>query len=171
MSKKLEKNGLWESSRMMLPEHREALAQRRKPQDQDQDQDQAQAATAAVTKPNVPTQEELKLIRNYALLPIMLSIVENNYRNIETSSYALKKLYMAATQALLNLIHADLAQVRKTLKQRKIKVHEEERIDGVIGYRFVCRGYEDSFAIMRDVVRAEISVRIAEYISVLFRQK
>ncbi len=25
MSKKLEKNGLWESSRMMLPEHREAI--------------------------------------------------------------------------------------------------------------------------------------------------
>jgi Icc-related predicted phosphoesterase len=173
MSRKLEKNGLWESSRMMLPEHREALAQRRKPQGQGQAQAQAEAeaATAAVAKPNVPTQEELRLIRNYALLPIMLSIVENNYRNIETSSYALKKLYMTATQALLNLIHADLTQVRKTLKERKIKVHEEERIDGAIGYRFVCRGYEDSFAITRDVVRAEISVKIAEYISVLFRQK
>ena len=27
MSKKLEKNGLWESSRMMLPQHKEAFEQ------------------------------------------------------------------------------------------------------------------------------------------------
>jgi len=30
MSKKLEKNGLWESSRMMLPEHREAIIEQNK---------------------------------------------------------------------------------------------------------------------------------------------
>lgn len=30
MSKKLEGNGLWESSRMMLPEHKEAIRSRRK---------------------------------------------------------------------------------------------------------------------------------------------
>ncbi|BFH15030.1 hypothetical protein J6TS7_14890 [Paenibacillus dendritiformis] len=29
MSKKLQKNGLWESSRMMLPQHKEALLNRR----------------------------------------------------------------------------------------------------------------------------------------------
>jgi hypothetical protein len=32
MSKKLEKNGLWESSRMMLPQHREAFIARQKEQ-------------------------------------------------------------------------------------------------------------------------------------------
>jgi hypothetical protein len=159
MSKKLEKNGLWESSRMMLPEHREALIERRKPQ------------AEADNKPNVPTHEELKLIRNYALLPIILSIVETNYRKIETSSYPLKKLYITATEQLMSLVHADLVQVKKTLKERNIKVFEDERVDGVIRYRFVCRGYEDRFAMIRDVVRAEISVKIAEYISLLFRQK
>ncbi|WCR29178.1 hypothetical protein L3476_10905 [Paenibacillus thiaminolyticus] len=34
MSKKLQKNGLWESSRMMLPQHKEALLNRRLDLDQ-----------------------------------------------------------------------------------------------------------------------------------------
>ncbi len=158
MSKKLDKNGLWESSRMMLPEHREMLVQRRKQPPESQD------------RPNVPTQEELTLIRNYALLPVMLSVVENNYKRIETSSYPLKKLYIAATQALMNLVHADLSQTRKALKERNIKVFEDERADSAIHYRFICRGYEDKFSLIRDVVKAEISVRMAKYIAKIFSE-
>jgi hypothetical protein len=160
MSKKLEKNGLWESNRMMLPEHREALLQRRQPKTE---QD--------MNRPNVPTQEELSWIRSCILLPILLSIVENNLQSIKTSSYPLKKLYITATQLLMDLIHSDLVKVKKLLKERNIKVFEDERIDGAIRYRFVCRGYEDSFAIMRDIVRAEISVKLSDYVRVLFKQK
>lgn len=55
------------------------------------------------------------------------------------------------------------------MKVRNIKVFEEERVDSAIHYRFVCRGYEDTFAMMRDVARAEISVRISRYVSDMFR--
>jgi hypothetical protein len=71
----------------------------------------------------------------------------------------------------MDLIHSDLVKVKKLLKERNIKVFEDERIDGAIRYRFVCRGYEDSFAIMRDIVRAEISVKLSDYVRVLFKQK
>ncbi|WP_281887756.1 hypothetical protein [Paenibacillus sp. YYML68] len=165
MSKKLHNNGLWESSRMMLPEHREALIERRKSK-----QDEAGVEGAPVARPNVPTQEELAWIRSSALLPIMLSIVENNLQTIQTSSYPLKRLYVSATHLLMDAIHADLAKVRKSLKQRGIKVFEDEKIDGAIRYRFICRGYEDSFVMLRDMVRAEISVRLSDYIGGIFQR-
>jgi hypothetical protein len=153
MSKKLEQNGLWESSRMMLPEHRQALIDRTQPERQE--------------RPNVPTREELGLIRSYALLPILLSIVETSARSVEASTSPLKKLFRMATHVLMNLIHADLMQVKKELKSRKIKVYEDEKIDGGIRYRFICRGYEDNFALIRDVVRAEVSVKLGEYIRLM----
>lgn len=142
----------------MLPEHRERLIQNR----------QGEAGTAP--RKNVPTAEELTLIREYALLPLILSIVETNLRSIENTTYSLRKLYMKAAQSLLELIHSDLVRVRKTLKERDIKVYEEERIDNTIQFRFLCRGYEDRFTMVRDVVRAEASVRIAKYIAALFRK-
>lgn len=161
MSKKLEGNGLWESSRMMLPEHREQLLKHRR---------ESAGEPQPVIRKNVPTPEEINLVRDYAILPIILSIVESNRRSIEDSTYSLRKLYVCAANALLDLIHADLARVRKNLKQRNIKVYEEERIDNMIQFRFNCRGYEDQFTMIRDIIRAEASVRISKYITVLFQK-
>lgn len=158
MSKKLEKNGLWESSRMMLPEHREALLKHRH-------------GGAETEKPHrLPTEEELSLIRHAVILPILLTIVESNGRSIEVLSSPLKKLYLKATQALLQCIHADLMQVKKELKDRQIKIFEDDRIDGCLHYRFICRGYEHPFTMIRDVIRAELSKQITHYISMIFRE-
>ncbi|MCQ6558135.1 hypothetical protein [Paenibacillus mendelii] len=161
MSKKLEGNGLWESSRMMLPEHREQLLKLRR--------ESAETPQPNIRK-NVPTPEEINLVRDYAILPIILSIIENNRRSIEGSTNSLRKLYVRSASALLDLIHADLARVRKTLRQRNIKVYEEERIDNMISFRFNCRGYEDQFTMIRDIIRAEASVRISKYITILFQK-
>ncbi|WP_042160195.1 hypothetical protein [Paenibacillus gorillae] len=153
MSKKLEGNGRWESSRMMLPEHREQYLQRRAPQD---------------GKPvQVPLKEELEFIRDFVLLPMMLDIVEKNRRDIELSSYTMKTLFIRASFAVIKLIENELAAVRKELKMRKIQVFQDELESegGAIHYRFVCRGYEDRFSMIRDAARAEISVRIARYIA------
>lgn len=157
MSKKLEGNGRWESSRMMLPEHREQYLHRRAPKD---------------TMPiQIPLKEELELIRDYVLLPMMLSIVEKNCKDIELSFYSMKTLYIKASHALMNLIHTDLVAVRKELKSRNIKVFQDEieSEGGAIHYRFICRGYEDRFSMIREAARAEISVRISRYISQVFK--
>ncbi|MCK9859616.1 hypothetical protein [Paenibacillus sp. ATY16] len=156
MSKKLEGNGRWESSRMMLPEHREQYLSRRYGQQEQ-------------VKTDLPTKEELELVRDYVLLPMMLTIVDKNSTEIGLTSYSLKNLYVKASQVLMTRIHADLSEVRKQMKVRNIRVFQEERVDSAIHYRFVCRGYEDTFAMMRDVVRAEISIRISKYVSEMFK--
>lgn len=164
MSKKLENNGLWESSRMMLPEHRNALINRSLPAEQEEHSQTA-------TKARLPTEEDLKLIRTYALLPIILTIVETNYHTIKSApTTPLKKMYVRATQLLINMIQEDLAQIRKDIKQRHISVYEEERSEGSLRFRFVYHGYENHFSMLRDVVRAEVSVRIAQYMNAVFRE-
>lgn len=77
MSKKLEGNGRWESSRMMLPEHREQYLSRRHGH-------QEQVKTA------LPSKEELELVRDFVLLPMMLTIVDKNSTEVGLSSYSLK---------------------------------------------------------------------------------
>ncbi|NRR01250.1 hypothetical protein HP570_03250 [Brevibacillus sp. RS1.1] len=156
MSKKLQNNGRWESSRMMLPEHREQYLSRKNQQQEP-------------VKPELPSKEELELIRDSVLLPMILTIVDKNSTEIGLSSFSLKNLYLKASQVLMAQIHLDLSEVRKKLKAKNIKVFQEERIDSALYYRFVCRGYEDTFAIVRDVARAEISMRISKYVSDMFR--
>ena len=120
----------------------------------------------------IPTKEEIELIRDSVLLPIMLTIVENNKKEIEWSTYSIKGLFVAANEALMKLIHADLVKVKNALRERNIKVWEDDRpVDYAIHYRFNCRGYEDQFSIMRELVRAEVGIRLGKYVAQLFKDK
>ncbi|RAP76127.1 hypothetical protein [Paenibacillus montanisoli] len=167
MSKKLEGNGRWESSRMMLPEHREQYLQRKEQAGAPVQPQEPGKSTPA----QLPTKEELELIREFVLLPIMMTIVDKNCTEIGLSSYSMKSLYIKASQVLMTRIHDELSAVRKEMKRRQIKVFEDERVDSAIHYHFICRGYRDTFAMMRDVVRAEMSVRIARYVAEMFKAK
>jgi len=156
MSKKLSGNGRWESSRMMLPEHRTQFLERH-------DRTAAPDGAERASNPAVPTKEELELIRSSVILPMILSIAEKNRQQIEHSSYTFKPLYLKATLILMDAVSHELSSVKRQLKQRNIKVIEDEQVDLVMYFRFICRGYEERFGMVREVVRAEISVRITRF--------
>ncbi|GGA12838.1 hypothetical protein GCM10008018_67260 [Paenibacillus marchantiophytorum] len=149
MSKKLEKNGLWESSRMMLPQHREAL----------QNQRSNQPAPS-----NRPTAEDIGVMRDYVLLPLMHGMIKRKAGDIEKSTETLRTLYARAAHALAAQILADLTETKTKMMQRSIQLFEEHKDDRAIHYRYICRGHEDTLVIAKDYMRAEISVRTARYI-------
>ncbi|WP_088832760.1 hypothetical protein [Paenibacillus tyrfis] len=152
MSKKLAGNGRWESMRMMITEHREEL------------EEQSHPGNLETKKAQVPTREELEMIRDSVLLPIMLTMIEKNGKEITLSVNPLRKLYAAATLALMNRVHSELAAVNRELRDRKIKIFKDDREDTDLHFRYICRGYEDRFSIMRDVARASISMKIGQHI-------
>jgi hypothetical protein len=167
MSKKLSGNGRWESSRMMLPEHRTQFLERHDGGGGEGASDPS-APAAAATNPRVPTKEELELIRSSVLLPMILSIAEKNQQEIDRSSYTFKPLYLKAMLVFMDVVSQEMARVRRELKQRNIRVIEDEQADLVMYYRFVCRGYEERFGMIREVVRAEIAVWITQYMRAVF---
>ncbi|MEK3721961.1 hypothetical protein [Paenibacillus sp. FSL H8-0034] len=154
MSKKLEGNGRWESSRMMLPQHKEALINRQNPD----------LESKPVQK---PTAEEHEMILNSILLPMMLTMVERNGKEFEVSTNMLKRYYVAATQILMQRIHSEMVKNKNELRARKIKVFEDIRPDDDLHYKYLCRGYEYPFAIMRDVVKSRISIKMGEFVKAL----
>lgn len=115
--------------------------------------------------------EEIGLMRDYALLPVMLSVVDKNRTEIEMSDYSLKPLYIAASDVLMKRMTTDLYAVKKALRQRGIQVIEDGKADNAVQYRFTYRGYESTFQLLRDIVRAEISMRLSRYICGLFNMQ
>ncbi|WP_308636014.1 hypothetical protein [Paenibacillus silvisoli] len=154
----LEGNGRW-TTKFMSPEHKEQYLE------QQDDQLQLQP------KPQALSQHIMGTVRDSVLLPMMMSIIEKNRQEIDRSSYSLKGLYTASADALLDFVHADLVKVKKELRELHIKVIEDDRIDDAIHYRFIYKGYEHKFALMRFVVRSEISVRLGRYIASLFKRE
>ena len=58
-----------------------------------------------------------------------------------------------------------------TLKVRDIRVLDDGQNTkmNARSYSIICRGYRDEFPMIREVMRAEISVRLGRYIAELFR--
>lgn len=154
MSKKLTGNGRWESSRMMLPEHKEALINRQNPEPE-------------IKQAEKPTAEEHEMILNSILLPMMLTMIEKNAKEFEVSTNMLRKYYTAAAQILMQRVHAEMVRNKKELLARKIRVFEDDRPDNDLHYKYLCRGYEYPFAIMRDVVKSRISTKMGAFIKAL----
>jgi hypothetical protein len=154
MSKKLTGNGRWESSRMMLPQHKEALIER-------------QNSEPEIKQVEKPTAEEHEMILNSILFPMMLTMVERNGKEFEVSTNMLRTYYIAATQILMQRIHSEMIKNKKELFARKIRVFEDVRPDDDLHYKYLCRGYEYPFAIMRDVVKSRISIKMGQFVKAL----
>ena len=143
---KLDNNTRWQS-KMLLPEHQEQYESRGAPKP-------AGKATA----------EELTMIRDYVILPHLLTILHNSMEKLQHSSNVLNPLFIALTQLLMNRVNNDMYVLKRELGRRNIKIAHDEQADMVVYHRFVCRGYEERLGIVRDVMRAEISVRLTMYI-------
>ncbi|MUT66000.1 hypothetical protein [Paenibacillus sp. NEAU-GSW1] len=117
---------------------------------------------------SLPTKEELELIRDYVLLPIMLDVVKSDRDKMKYEFLSLKELYLKADDALLNILMKDLFAVKQELKRLGIKVEEIDRTPTALNYKFWYKGYEDHFSLMRMVVKSEISVRLGRYINRMF---
>jgi hypothetical protein len=144
---KLDGNERWKS-KMVLTEHVEQYEQRNEPKTS-----------------NRPTTEELTMVRDYVLMPHMLTMVQKAADEIKNSSNILRRHFMVSTQILMDRITKDMYLLRKELTRRNIKVVADEQVDVVIYHKIICRGYEERFGMIREVVRSEISVRLTNYLN------
>lgn len=143
---KLDGNERWKS-KMVLTEHVEGYERRNEPKNQGR-----------------PTGEELTMVRDYVLLPLLLTMVQKAADDIKNSTNILRRPFLAYIQILMDRITKDMYALRKELSKRNIKVVNDEQIDLVIYHKIICRGYEERFGMVRDVVRSEISIRLTKYL-------
>ena len=118
---KLDGNERW-NSKMLLTEHVEQYEKRNE------------------IKQSMPTSEELTMLRDYILLPHLLTMIQRNLDDISRSSLLLKKLYLTATQGLMERISKNTYSLRRELSRRSIKVCGDEQDREVYYFNYVCRG-------------------------------
>ncbi|RKP50047.1 hypothetical protein D7Z26_19735 [Cohnella endophytica] len=147
---KLDGNERWKS-KMLLTEHQEQYQNRHNK-----------------TLTGRATNEELTMIRDVIMFPHMLTMSDKSLQEVRRTPNLYKRLFEQAVQLIMNKISKDLFALRRELKNRNIKVFDDETADGIIYHRYVCRGYEDKFGIVRETLRSEISVRLAQYASSVF---
>ncbi|UJF32277.1 hypothetical protein [Paenibacillus hexagrammi] len=128
----------------------------------------------ALTSAALPTAEELYLIRESVLLPFLLTIIDKNVGELQSSlETPLKSLYLAAADRLVADIHKDLVRINRTLRSQNIKIWREEHNENQkdeLHYKYRCRGYTHELEVLRQTAKAELRVRLTLYVRQLSKE-
>lgn len=139
-----------------------SLTRKQLTEHQEQYQDRAKKV------PSVVTIDELKLIREFVLLPHTLTMLQKSLDDLKRSRIMLHQIMEQFIIKVMDEVSAQLFRVRRELKQHDIKVLSDETHDDVFYTQYVCRGYQNRFGMTREVMRSEIGVHLARaYKSIL----
>ena len=105
-------------------------------------------------------QDDLSLVRDHILLPILQTMVVQANSETEGSKDVLTRLKLMVGVTLLKTVRADIYEVNSELRRRKIRVvkdPESSRLE--LRYRYG----DQLVCIPRSEVRAEMSMRMDRY--------
>lgn len=110
-----------------------------------------------------PTVEEWVMIRDYVLLPYMLTVIQRSIDRLQTGREMFKALYIALAEEIAGTAEKELFELRRELTRRNIHVSPGEQDDIVLQYVYRYKGYSGTFGITREETRAQMEIRLARY--------
>lgn len=119
---------------------------------------------------NRPTSDELDMMRDYIMYPHLISMVQKSMDDLSYMQITLKNVLMRCQEYVMNAISEDFRRIKQEMRRRGIKVVEEGVNDGILHYRYFCRGYEERFGIVRENLRSEIIRKMTGYTNALGQQ-
>lgn len=149
---KLDGNERWKS-KMLLTEHKEQYEKRHEPK---------------IT--GRPTPDELNQIRDFIMYPYMITMIQKSIQDLGMIQVSLRAVLVRCMEYLMQRTTDDYYALKKELRLKNIKVLEEETNDGILYYRYFCRGYEEKFGVVRESLRTEIVLRMTQYTNELGMQ-
>lgn len=116
--------------------------------------------------PPLQTEDDLDLVKEFILLPIILDILEKDIQALASSSLKMPTIYIPILRQTQDKITADLAILRKRFRDQGLKVYEQHRTTLGVEALYLCRGYHHKFSMLWGVVKSEIIRKLANYMAV-----
>ncbi|ANE48051.1 hypothetical protein SY83_19105 [Paenibacillus swuensis] len=110
-----------------------------------------------------PTDEEQGMIKEFLLLPLVLTVFERDTEVIG-NNVKTKAPYVEAIALAMDRVTLNLAGLKKEFRLRGIKVFDGVRTEHGIRCSYLCRGYENQFDLMWTYVKAEVELRMKHYL-------
>ncbi|WP_372011416.1 hypothetical protein NBRC13296_12720 [Paenibacillus chitinolyticus] len=109
--------------------------------------------------------EDLSCIKEAALNPILLDVLERDIKLMMGSEIKMKQIYARKLKHIQNLISAEFVDTKKDLKNRGLKIYEYKRDSKGVYAKFLCRGYHHEFSMLGVLIKSEVELRLAAYLA------
>jgi predicted nucleotide-binding protein (sugar kinase/HSP70/actin superfamily) len=112
------------------------------------------------------SEEELNIVKEAVLSPIILDTLERDLTSIKSSDLKMARVYARMLRKAQNAATRKYYEVKQVLRKRGIKIYEETRDKDQVKAKYLLRGYHHDFGILWPRVRSEVETRIADLIGV-----
>ncbi len=110
-------------------------------------------------------QHEIKLVKDFVLLPVLLDVLQRDLQAIQTVRIRLAPLFARMLRETQPLVFRELAAVKQELRVRGIRVYEQRRTPQRLEVKYKCRGYDHRLHLLWGIVRAELLEKMEYYLS------
>lgn len=97
-------------------------------------------------------------------LPMVLTILERDLQLIEKSAFKLKGPYLDLVEETLKVIQTNLADVKRYMKQNKMKVEKLKQDEAFTMYLFLYQGYEEQHNYFNPRIRNKVQELMTYYL-------
>jgi hypothetical protein len=117
-------------------------------------------------KPPLLQKEELEMVKEAVLFPIMLDEIQNDIEKVKKINLKLDVLLVITLQHIQDQIFKDNRALKNELRKRGIRIYDERRTSFGIEADYKCRGYQHSLSLLWSVARAEILCKASHYMNI-----
>jgi hypothetical protein len=121
-------------------------------------------------KPPLLTKEELKMVKEAILFPVMLDVIQNDIEKIKKVNLKLDLLLIISFQNIQDQIFNDNRALKYQLKERGIKIYEQRRTSLGIEAEYKCRGYQHHLSLLWSVISADILKKAGHYMNITLEE-
>ncbi len=113
----------------------------------------------------MPTEDDLRLVKEFTLLPVLLDSLDRDIAELERQQLKFLAMYIKTLRHVQDQVLRDLAELRGSLKRRGIRVYEQRRTRLGLESEYWCRGYRRTCSMLWGYVRAELEIRWCNYLN------
>jgi hypothetical protein len=118
-----------------------------------------------LSRPPYPTAAEKNLVKQYVLLPVLLTMLQRDLDAISRSSLRISLPHVVVIQRMMDSAREDLNRTRHNLGRAGIRIYTEKKNAEGILCKFVCRGYHETVSLSRKEARSEVDILAEKYIA------
>lgn len=109
-------------------------------------------------------EEERDLMEKAIYLPMVITILNRDLTVIDKSPFKLKKPYLLLVEETLKFIQMEMAEVKRLMKRKQLKVEEINRDEAFTMFMFLYKGYEEHHNYFNPRIRNKVQELLEYYL-------
>ncbi|GAB2720666.1 hypothetical protein ACFQWB_11680 [Paenibacillus thermoaerophilus] len=116
--------------------------------------------------PQLQTQDEIRMVKEYLVLAVMLDLLEHDAAKMQLPGLKMSHLYIRQLRSIQQGIPERMRELRREFKRSGIRIVGMERSKTHIRADYLCRGYRHEMMLQGDLVKSEIEVRLERELAI-----